>query len=162
MELPNDINELKQLVYTLIDEIVSLKTEVATLKSQVASLEKENAALRKENAELKQENILLKIEISELKARLNQNSSNSSKPPSSDYFNRKPAFSKTSVGKKGGQSGHKGDTLKQIENPDKIVEPRRAHASNVVRINVNVVTHSIAQSYLLLKNVRFLIYHNQN
>jgi regulator of replication initiation timing len=162
LELPNDINELKQLVYTLIDEIVSLKTEVATLKSQVASLEKENAALRKENAELKQENILLKIEISELKARLNQNSSNSSKPPSSDYFNRKPAFSKTSVGKKGGQSGHKGDTLKQIENPDKIVEPRRAHASNVVRINVNVVTHSIAQSYLLLKNVRFLIYHNQN
>ena len=162
MELPNDINELKQLVYTLIDEIVSLKTEVATLKSQVASLEKENAALRKENAELKQENILLKIEISELKARLNQNSSNSSKPPSSDYFNRKPAFSKTSVGKKGGQSGHKGDTLKQIENPDKIVEPRRAHASNVVRINVNVVTHSIAQIYLLPKNVRFLIYHNQN
>lgn len=162
MELPNDINELKQLVYTLIDEIVSLKAEVSTLKSQVASLEKENAALRKENAELKQENILLKIEISELKARLNQNSSNSSKPPSSDYFNRKPAFSKTSVGKKGGQSGHKGDTLKQIENPDKIVEPRRAHASNVVRINVNVVTHSIAQSYLLLKNVRFLIYHNQN
>ena len=124
MELPNDISELKQLVYTLIDEIVSLKTEVATLKSQVASLEKENAALRKENTELKQENILLKIEISELKARLNQNSSNSSKPPSSDYFNRKPAFPKTSVGKKGGQSGHKGDTLKQIENPDKIVECR--------------------------------------
>ena len=124
MELPNDINELKQLVYTLIDEIVSLKTEVATLKSQVASLEKENAALRKENTELKQENILLKIEISELKARLNQNSSNSSKPPSSDYFNRKPAFPKTSVGKKGGQPGHKGDTLKQIDNPDKIVECR--------------------------------------
>ena len=169
MELPNDINELKQLVYTLIDEIVSLKTEVATLKSQVASLEKENAALRienaalrKENAELKQENILLKIEISELKARLNQNSSNSSKPPSSDYFNRKPAFPKTSVGKKGGQSGHKGDTLKQIENPDKIVEPRRAHASNVVQINVNVVTHSISQIYLLPKDVRFLIYQNQN
>jgi regulator of replication initiation timing len=135
LELPNDINELKQLVYTLIDEIVSLKTEVATLKSQVASLEKENAALRKENAELKQENILLKIEISELKSRLNQNSSNSSKPPSSDYFNRKPAFPKTSVGKKkkGGQSGHKGDTLKQIENPDKIVEPRRAHFDSTQR-----------------------------
>ena len=133
MELPNDINELKQLVYTLIDEIVSLKTEVATLKSQVASLEKENAALRKENAELKQENILLKIEISELKARLNQNSSNSSKPPSSDYFNRKPAFPKTSVGKKGGQPGHKGDTLKQIDNPDKIVEPRRARFDTAQR-----------------------------
>lgn len=134
MELPDDIKELQHLVKALLNDITSLKIEIA----------------------------MLKTENSELKARLNQNSSNSSKPPSSDYFNRKPAFSKTSVGKKGGQSGHKGDTLKQIENPDKIVEPRRAHASNVVQINVNVVTHSIAQSYLLPKDVRFLIYHNQN
>ena len=134
MELPDDIKELQHLVKALLNDITSLKIEIA----------------------------MLKTENSELKARLNQNSSNSSKPPSSDYFNRKPAFSKTSVGKKGGQPGHKGDTLKQIENPDEIVEPRRAHASNVVRINVNVVTHSIAQIYLLPKNVRFLIYHNQN
>lgn len=96
MELPDDIKELQQLVKALLSEITSLKLEVAILQA--------------ENAELK--------------ARLNQNSSNSSKPPSSDYFNRKPAFSKTSAGKKGGQSGHKGDTLKQIENPDKIVECR--------------------------------------
>jgi len=134
LELPDDIKELQHLVKALLNDITSLKIEIA----------------------------MLKTENSELKARLNQNSSNSSKPPSSDYFNRKPAFSKTSVGKKGGQPGHKGDTLKQIENPDEIVEPRRAHASNVVRINVNVVTHSIAQIYLLPKNVRFLIYHNQN
>lgn len=99
MELPEDIKELQQLVKALLNEITSLKIEIA----------------------------MLKTENSELKARLNQNSSNSSKPPSSDYFNRKPAFPKTSVGKKGGQSGYKGDTLKQIKNPDKIVEPRRAH-----------------------------------
>ena len=110
MELPNDIRELQQLVSTLIEEITSLKSEVAVLRSQVASLEKENAELR--------------IENSELKARLNQNSSNSSKPPSSDFYNRKPAFPKISNGKKGGQMGHKGDTLKQIENPDKIIECR--------------------------------------
>jgi len=134
LELPEDIKELQQLVKALLNEITSLKIEIA----------------------------MLKTENSELKARLNQNSSNSSKPPSSDYFNRKPAFPKTSVGKKGGQSGHKGDTLKQIKNPDKIVEPRRAHASNVVQINVNVVTHSISQIYLLPKDVRFLIYQNQN
>ncbi len=117
MELPNDIRELQQLVSTLIEEITSLKSEVAVLKSQVASLENENTALRIENA-------ALRIENAELKARLNQNSSNSSKPPSSDFFNRKPAFPKTSNGKKGGQPGHKGDTLKQIENPDKIIECR--------------------------------------
>lgn len=96
MELPEDIKELQQLVKALLNEITSLKIEIA----------------------------MLKTENSELKARLNQNSSNSSKPPSSDYFNRKPAFPKTSVGKKGGQPGHKGDTLKQIDNPDKIVECR--------------------------------------
>ena len=110
MELSYDIRELKKLVFSLIEE-------VSSLKSQVASLEKENT-------ELKQEISLLKIENSELKARLNQNSSNSSKPPSSDFFNRKPAFSKVSKRKKGGQPGHKGNTLNQIDNPDKTVECR--------------------------------------
>jgi hypothetical protein len=61
------------------------------------------------------------MENAELRARLNQNSSNSSRPPPSDKFTRKPAFSKSTKGEKGGQNGHKGDTLKQIENPDKIV-----------------------------------------
>jgi len=117
LKTTDNIRDLQQLVSTLIEEITSLK-------SQLASLETENAALRIENATLKQEISLLKIENVELKARLNQNSSNSSKPPSSDYYNRKPAFPKVSKGKKGGQPGHKGNTLKQIDNPDKIVECR--------------------------------------
>ena len=62
------------------------------------------------------------MENAELKARLNSNSNNSSKPPSSDGYKKKPAFPKAKNGKQGGQKGHKGRTLQQVEKPDKIVE----------------------------------------
>ena len=49
----------------------------------------------------------LEAEIAELRVRLNQNSSNSSKPPSSDPPSHKPAPKKPSSGKRqGGQPGH--------------------------------------------------------
>ncbi len=74
--------------------------------------------------ELKEQIVILLVEIKELKARLNSNSNNSSKPPSSDGYQKKPAFPKTGNGKKGGQTGHIGNTLKQISNPDEtIVQP---------------------------------------
>ncbi len=63
----------------------------------------------------------LTIENAELKSRLGLNSQNSSKPPSTDGLNKKPAFPKTKKGKKGGIKGHKGDTLKFVSTPDKTV-----------------------------------------
>jgi transposase len=63
----------------------------------------------------------LKAENLELKARLNNNSGNSSQPPSSDWYRKQPALPKKSKGKKGGTVGHKGRTLRQLEKPDKIV-----------------------------------------
>jgi hypothetical protein len=57
-----------------------------------------------------------------LEARLNQNSQNSSKPPSTDTFCKekpKPKGRRISSGKKpGGQKGHFGKTLEMTENPD--------------------------------------------
>ena len=57
-----------------------------------------------------------------LEARLNQNSQNSSKPPSTDVFcNEKPkpkGLRKSSGKKAGGQKGHPGKTLEMVENPD--------------------------------------------
>ena len=64
---------------------------------------------------------VLELENSELKSRINSNSKNSSRPPSSDGYQKKPAFPKNIKGKQGGQSGHKGRTLHQVDNPDKIV-----------------------------------------
>lgn len=62
----------------------------------------------------------LEARVAELEKRLNKNSSNSSKPPSSDGPKRKTKSlrPKNSGRKPGGQPGHLGQTLLQSENPD--------------------------------------------
>ena len=66
------------------------------------------------------ENTKLKARISDLERQLKQNSSNSSKPPSSDGY-KKPApksLREVSGRKPGGQVGRTGKTLRQVEVPD--------------------------------------------
>lgn len=62
--------------------------------------------------------------IAELERRLGLDSSNSGKPPSSDGYGKKPCPQnlREKTGKKsGGQEGHEGRNLKQVENPDHVV-----------------------------------------
>lgn len=65
----------------------------------------------------------LTSKVEELEARLNQNSTNSSKPPSSDGLSKPATKSlRQKSGKKpGGQKGHKGSGLKIDREPDEVV-----------------------------------------
>lgn len=64
----------------------------------------------------------LEARIHDLETRLSKNSSNSSKPPSSDGLKKKTKSQRSKSGKKpGGQEGHVGKGLIQVQNPDVIV-----------------------------------------
>jgi transposase len=61
----------------------------------------------------------LEKRVSHLEAILAKDSHNSSKPPSSNGFKRPPQSLRGKSGKKaGGQKGHNGTTMRQVENPD--------------------------------------------
>ena len=60
--------------------------------------------------------------ILKLEARLNKNSKNSHKPPSSDGLKKPPTKKGNSKGKAGGQKGHPGTTLRKSDEPDRVVE----------------------------------------
>jgi transposase len=90
---------------------------VALLNEQEARHQAEMAAM-----EARHQAVVAKLEarIVELEKRLNKNSSNSSKPPSSDGLKRKPkSLRPTHTGRKpGGQLGHTGQTLQPSPAPD--------------------------------------------
>ena len=99
-------------------EIVEL---IASQTREIETLRAANEALRAENAELRR--------------RLGLDSSNSSKPPSSDGLKKKPRVLKslrTRTGKpSGGQRGPRGDTLRQVAEPDTPSSTPRASAAIV-------------------------------
>jgi transposase len=94
---------------------LNLPDNIEELKFLILKLFEENKTLKEENQQLKQR-------VQELEMQINSNSHNSSKPPSTDGFKKKTVLPKIKHDKKGGQKGHKGNTLKKIENPDIITK----------------------------------------
>ena len=107
-------------------------TQIQELFSRIEALEKLNANLRAENEALKK--------------RLNKNSSNSSKPPSSDGLSKPPrtkSLRQKGKNKSGGQKGHKGHTLNQVDTPNKV---ERNELNNCPDCAANLTNQSVISS----------------
>lgn len=112
---------------TLEEELSSLKTLLGVVLLRLSELESENLVLKTRVLELEAEN-------SDLKRRLGMTSKNSHKPPSSEGLGKKPALGRSKGGTIGGQTGHKGHTLKCVSEPDVVVHHRAVGCSCCGRI----------------------------
>ncbi len=92
------------------------------LEEQLIHLQLENTYLKGIIVQL--ESRITELEDSLRKSKINKNSSNSSKPPSTDMFipKRNQSLREPSGKKTGGQPGHKGSTLEMSSNPDEIIK----------------------------------------
>jgi transposase len=72
----------------------------------------------------------LEAQVKSLQARLDQNSTNSHKPPSSDLYKKtSPGLPRLRARKRGGQPGHKGETLDMVAEPDHTIRLAPARCS---------------------------------
>jgi transposase len=91
--------------------IAKLLARLDEVETRLSHVEAYRAKLVREVKSLREENTILKEKVRDLTARINQDSSNSSKPPSSDkpWKDRRP--SKPTGKSRGAQPGHVGKTL---------------------------------------------------
>jgi len=99
--------------YTVADIPVLLAT-IEDLKRLIIEQQRLITKLRAENAHLK-------ARIAAFESQLNQNSRNSSRPPSMDGFRRPTTSRKKGERPPGGQKGHEGHTLRPVLNLDVVV-----------------------------------------
>lgn len=103
--------------------LLALQQHVRLMGIRFSAYEKQLASLREQVATVDD----LKAEVAELRERLGQNSSNSSKPPSSDPLSYKSPPRREPQGRKrGGQPGHQGSArrLPPVDEVDYLIDLR--------------------------------------
>jgi len=121
---------VKEQVLDIELVLKSINGKIDGLTKQLDAATKENVELRKENVELCKENTILKERLAVYQTP--KDSHNSSIPPSKDSLATQGKKAKKLLatrslreksGKpKGGQKGHKGNTLEMASEPDSIIE----------------------------------------
>ena len=117
-------NYEKSMYNQLMDVMARLDTVEKERRQETTRLKEEISALKLENQHLREEIKLLRDENARLKGIMNNNSSNTSLPPSTDEKKGKPANTYNSREKTnrkaGGQKGRKGTTLTKAAVEEKI------------------------------------------
>jgi transposase len=114
------------------DELLAL--DKGALIAMLVLLHGQMQGLVEQMERQKKEHEAVVAELAECRARLALNSTNSSKPPSSDGLNKPKPKSLRQSGQRpsGGQKGHAGKTLQQVEQPDHVVD----HGPDLTRCDV--------------------------
>jgi transposase len=114
--------------------VAILRASVERLSAHNAVLASAKATLAAQNETMRRDNAALLARVAELERRLGLNSSNSSKPPSSDGLRKRPPRTRSlrerSKKRAGGQKGHPGTTLRAVDQPDHTVDHIPASCAN--------------------------------
>ena len=125
LRLEFSLADVKKNPAEFLDKFTQLKSDYTSLQTDYSHLQSNYTRLETKNTDNEAENRQLREKIEELQAQIGKNSRNSSLPPSSDGYRKKPTpMNKRKRGerKPGGQTGHKGHTLEFSEHPDEVVE----------------------------------------
>lgn len=129
-------NYERGLYNQLMEVMERLDTVEKESQKEIQKLNDEISTLKKENQQLKEENRLLRDDNARMKSILNNDSSNTSQPPSTDQKGGKPANtynSREKTGRKaGGQKGHRGTTLTRTEAEERIQSGKYCHRIKTV------------------------------
>lgn len=108
------------------EQIKMLQQYIADCEKKIDELTEALSAKDKKIEELTNEAVALRDQTDKFKAMLSKDSTNSSKPPSTDGFQKAKTSSlrKPSGKKPGGQLGHPGHTIEPFPNPTKIIEKK--------------------------------------
>ena len=102
---------------------LALRAELAARDVELAARDVLIAELKQENVVLTAQVLALTAQVAELLAQVNQNPRNSDRPPSSQGYDKpSPRSRREATGRpSGGQSGHRGQALRQVTDPDAVV-----------------------------------------